>query len=43
MTLVRKPRRPRFVPYISYSNFARALKVTEWQPYLAPFAPRGDA
>jgi 5-methylcytosine-specific restriction endonuclease McrA len=43
LTLLRKPRRPRFVPHISYSAFARAVKVEEWQPYLEPFAPRVDS
>ena len=42
MTLVREPERPRFVPHISYSAFARAVKVGQWQPYLEPFAPRLD-
>jgi len=42
LTLVRQPRRPRFVPHISFSAFARAVRVDEWQPYLEPFAPRLD-
>jgi 5-methylcytosine-specific restriction endonuclease McrA len=42
MTLVRRPRRPRFIPHISYSAFARAVKVDQWVPYLEPFAPRLD-
>jgi 5-methylcytosine-specific restriction endonuclease McrA len=42
LQLIRRPRRPRFVPYISYSSFTRALQIDEWQPYLEPFAPRAD-
>ncbi|MBM3497184.1 MAG: HNH endonuclease [Armatimonadetes bacterium] len=42
MKLLRSPRRPRFVPHISFSAFARAVKVAEWQQYLEPFAPRLD-
>ena len=42
MKLLRHPRRPRFVPHISYSAFARAVKVDQWQQYLEPFAPRLD-
>ena len=42
LALIRTPRRPRFVPHISYSAFARAVKVDEWQQYLEPFAPRLD-
>ena len=42
MKLLRPPRRPRFVPHLSYSAFARALKVDQWQQYLEPFAPRVD-
>jgi len=30
------------VPHISFSAFARAVKVAEWQQYLEPFAPRLD-
>ena len=40
LKLRKTPRRPRFVPYISYSAFARAVQVEDWQPYLEPFAPR---
>lgn len=42
MKLLRHPRRPRFVPHISFSAFARAVHVAEWQQYLEPFAPRTD-
>ena len=38
MKLRRPPRRPGFVPYISLSRFAAALKNDRWYPYLEPFA-----
>lgn len=40
LKLSNSPKRPRFVPYINYSTFARAVEIVEWQPYLEPFAPR---
>lgn len=39
LQLRRRPRRPRFIPYINYSTFSRAIEVHQWQPYLEPFAP----
>ena len=39
MTLLRKPHRPRFIPYLSYATFAAAAKKPEWHDYLEPFAP----
>lgn len=39
MTLARPPRRPRFIPYLSYATFTDALRHQEWRDYLEPFAP----
>jgi len=39
MTLLRKPRRPRFIPYLSYATFKAAVKNPQWRDYLEPFAP----
>jgi 5-methylcytosine-specific restriction endonuclease McrA len=38
MALTRKPTRPRYVPYISFSKFVAAFKHERWIDYLAPFA-----
>ncbi len=37
MILLRKPRRPKFIPYISYTKFLAALRNPHWQQYLAPY------
>ena len=37
MSLLRRPRRPKFIPYISYTKFLAALKNPHWQEYLAPY------
>ena len=39
MKLRRKPERPRFIPYLSYSTFRAAIKNPQWRDYLEPFAP----
>lgn len=39
MALVRKPRRPRFIPYLSFATFTDAAKNPHWRDYLEPFAP----
>jgi 5-methylcytosine-specific restriction endonuclease McrA len=39
LVLARPPRRPRFIPYLSYATFTAALKHEEWRDYLEPFAP----
>lgn len=39
LTLLRTPQRPRFIPYLSFSTFRRALQNATWRPYLEPFAP----
>jgi 5-methylcytosine-specific restriction endonuclease McrA len=39
MTLLRTPQRPRFIPYLSFSAFRRALRNETWRGYLEPFAP----
>lgn len=39
MALLRKPRRPRFIPYLSYATFTAAAKNPDWRDYLEPFAP----
>ena len=39
MTLLSKPRRPRFIPYLSLATFTAAAKNPRWRDYLEPFAP----
>ncbi len=39
MHLIRRPRRPKFIPYLSYAVFTAAVKNPEWRYYLEPFAP----
>jgi len=39
MALRTQPRRPRFIPYLSYATFTAALKHAKWRDYLEPFAP----
>jgi 5-methylcytosine-specific restriction endonuclease McrA len=38
MRLLRKPFRPKFIPYISYTKFLAAAANPTWRPYLAPYA-----
>lgn len=38
MHLGRKPFRPKFIPYISYTKFLAAAANPAWRPYLAPYA-----
>jgi len=40
LKLRRQPRRPRYVPFISYSAFHSAIQNEQWRTYLMPFAPR---
>ncbi|MCS7310244.1 MAG: HNH endonuclease [Armatimonadota bacterium] len=45
MTLLRQPRRPRYVPYISLSKYIEGTKNEVWRLYLPFFsdvAPSGD-
>jgi 5-methylcytosine-specific restriction endonuclease McrA len=42
MTLIRKPRRPKYTPYISYSKFVAACQQEKWSQYLMPFATGVD-
>ncbi len=39
MTLIKLPKRPKFIPYLSYATFTAALKQHAWRDYLEPFAP----
>jgi 5-methylcytosine-specific restriction endonuclease McrA len=39
VTLLRVPKRPRFIPYLSFPTFRRALRNQVWRDYLEPFAP----
>ena len=34
MILRRKPRKPKYVPYIAYPRFMQAVKVEEWREFL---------
>ncbi len=38
MKLRRKPTRPKFIPYISYTKFLSAARNPAWRPYLEPYA-----
>jgi hypothetical protein len=38
MRLLRRPFRPKFLPYISYTKFLAASRNPSWRPYLAPYA-----
>ena len=38
MRLRRRPFRPKFIPYISYTKFLAAAANPTWRPYLAPYA-----
>ncbi len=38
MHLRRRPFRPKFIPYISYTKFLAAAGNPAWRPYLAPYA-----
>lgn len=39
MSLIRKPSRPRFIPYLSFATMRQALQNEVWRDYLEPFAP----
>lgn len=38
MSLLSKPFRPKYIPYISYTKFLAAVSNPAWRPYLAPYA-----
>ncbi len=40
MKLIKRPRRPRFIPYLSFATFRAALRNEAWRDYLEPFAPQ---
>ncbi len=40
MKLLKRPRRPRFIPYLSFATFRAALRNEAWRDYLEPFAPQ---
>jgi 5-methylcytosine-specific restriction endonuclease McrA len=37
MKLKHPPRKPKYIPYISYTRFVGAIKNPTWYPYLAPY------
>ena len=37
LRLRRQPRRPKFIPYLSYTKFLAAINNAAWRPYLAPY------
>jgi len=37
MRLLRQPRRPKYVPYISYPKFVAAARNPQWRDYLEPY------
>lgn len=39
MELLSNPRRPRFIPYLSFATFTQAATNPRWRDYLEPFAP----
>lgn len=39
LSLRSQPRRPRFIPYLSYATFTSAMRHQIWRDYLEPFAP----
>jgi 5-methylcytosine-specific restriction endonuclease McrA len=39
MRVLRRPVRPKFIPYLSFATFTRGLKRRSWRGYLEPFAP----
>ncbi len=39
MRVLRRPTRPKFIPYLSFATFTAALKRPAWRGYLEPFAP----
>ena len=39
MSLIRRPARPRFIPYLSFAAMREALRNHVWRDYLEPFAP----
>jgi len=39
MGLRRRPKQPRFIPYLSFSTMRQALSNEVWRDYLEPFAP----
>lgn len=39
MSLLRTPRQPRFIQYLSFTTFSAAVQNPRWREYLEPFAP----
>ncbi len=37
MKLRKTPRRPKYIPYISYTKFVSAIRNPQWQEFLAPY------
>jgi 5-methylcytosine-specific restriction endonuclease McrA len=37
LKLIKQPRRPKYIPYISYTRFVTATQNPVWYPYLAPY------
>jgi 5-methylcytosine-specific restriction endonuclease McrA len=37
LTLLRPPRRPKYIPYIAYTKFLEAMENPHWRDYLAPY------
>lgn len=37
LRLVQEPRRPKYLPYISYTKFMQACRNPAWRDYLAPY------
>jgi 5-methylcytosine-specific restriction endonuclease McrA len=40
LKLLKRPRRPRFIPYLSFATFRAAIRNDTWRDYLEPFAPQ---
>ncbi|NIM05132.1 MAG: HNH endonuclease [Armatimonadetes bacterium] len=37
LKLINQPRRPKYIPYITYTRFVAAMQNPVWQPYLVPY------
>jgi len=37
MRLRRRPRRPKYIPYIAYTKFVSAIRNPEWRDFLEPY------
>ncbi len=40
LKLLKRPRRPRFIPYLSFATFRAAIRNEAWRDYLEPYAPQ---